>query len=74
MFPLVGLTKIVAYMEKIYAWLAKDENYSDTHILVHFSFTLTLVTAKGEAHNPGYRLHNKKFLSMQISNTKRPKR
>ena len=51
-------------MEKMYAWLAKDENYSDTHTLVHLSFTLTLITAKGEAYNPGFRLHNKKLLSM----------
>ena len=62
MFPLKDLTKSVGYMEKIYAWLAKDENYSDTHILVHLSFTLTLVTAKGEAYNPGYRWRNKKLL------------
>ena len=51
MFPLQGLTKSVGYMEMIYAWLAKDENYSDPHTLVLLSFTLTLVKHKTLATN-----------------------
>ena len=50
-----GLTKSVE-MEMLYAWLASVpcKNYSHTHAPFHPSFTLILVTAKGEAYNSCY--------------------